>query len=223
MTSPFSFSQAEVRYNKGDAQIQMKLVDSGFNQMLFTPFMMTCRRATRRRRRAATRNRRPSAGMPGWEKWNTEGKDGSVERAGRASSSALASQGDNVADVKALHAIAIEFKHEKAHGKGAAPKKKSSVMRAAPTSLALAGAALITPRPKRRSTRAIAPRPTPGLPIGRVGSPRVDCHQSAAGVRGRAAGPAGGRKRHDGHHRRRGPRRCRADDGRRRGDLFAIV
>ena len=40
MTSPFSFSQASVTYKKGDAEIEQKIMDSGFNQLLFTPFTM---------------------------------------------------------------------------------------------------------------------------------------------------------------------------------------
>jgi hypothetical protein len=50
------------------------------------------------------------AGMPGWEKWNTERKDGSVN-ALVGKRFILSIEGDNVEDVKALHAVAgkIDF------------------------------------------------------------------------------------------------------------------
>ena len=40
MTSPFSFRYASVTYKKGDFEVTEKILDSGFNQMLFTPFSM---------------------------------------------------------------------------------------------------------------------------------------------------------------------------------------
>ena len=40
MTMPFSFSQAEVHYRKGESRLEIKIVDSGFNQLLFTPYAM---------------------------------------------------------------------------------------------------------------------------------------------------------------------------------------
>src|SRR5262249_18327116 len=40
MSSPVSFSTAEVRYSKGDSSIQLKMIDSGFNQLLLTPYAM---------------------------------------------------------------------------------------------------------------------------------------------------------------------------------------
>jgi hypothetical protein len=39
-TASFAFSRAGVRYERGDSRIEMKLVDSGFNQMLSAPFAM---------------------------------------------------------------------------------------------------------------------------------------------------------------------------------------
>ena len=105
MTSPFSFSQAEVRYNKGDARIEMKLVDSGFNQLLFTPFAMMMQAGYEKETQNGYEKSTTVAGMPGWEKWNTEGKDGSVN-ALVGKRFLLSIEGRNVPDVKALHAIA---------------------------------------------------------------------------------------------------------------------
>src|SRR5512139_2248941 len=40
MTSPVPFSQTEARYTKGDASMEVKVVDSGFSQMLVAPWAM---------------------------------------------------------------------------------------------------------------------------------------------------------------------------------------
>jgi len=108
MTAPFAYSQAEVRYNKGDARIEMKLVDSGFNQMLFTPFAMMMQAGYEKETQSGYEKSATVAGMPGWEKWNTEGKDGSVN-ALVGKRFLLSIEGNNVADVKALHAIAAKI------------------------------------------------------------------------------------------------------------------
>jgi hypothetical protein len=105
MTSPFAFSQAEVRYSKGDSQIEMKLVDSGFNQLLFTPFAMMMQAGYEKETQSGYEKSTTVAGMPGWEKWDTEGKDGSVN-ALVGKRFLLSIEGSNLTDVKALHAIA---------------------------------------------------------------------------------------------------------------------
>jgi hypothetical protein len=108
MTSPFAFSQAEVRYSKGDSQIEMKIVDSGFNQLLFTPFAMMMQAGYEKETQSGYEKSTTVAGMPGWEKWNTDGKDGSVN-ALVGKRFLLSIEGRNVPDVKALHAIAAKI------------------------------------------------------------------------------------------------------------------
>jgi hypothetical protein len=105
MTAPFAFSQAEVRYRKGDSRIEMKIVDSGFNQLLFAPFAMMMQAGYEKETQSGYEKSTTVAGMPGWEKWNTERKDGSVN-ALVGKRFILSIDGDNVDDVKALHAIA---------------------------------------------------------------------------------------------------------------------
>jgi hypothetical protein len=48
------------------------------------------------------------AGMPGWEKWNSEGKDGAVN-ALVGKRFLLSIEGSNLPDVNALHAIAAKI------------------------------------------------------------------------------------------------------------------
>jgi hypothetical protein len=105
MTAPFAFSQAEVNYNKGDARIEMKLVDSGYNQLLFAPFAMMMQAGYEKETQSGYEKSTTVAGMPGWEKWNTEGKDGEVN-ALVGKRFLLSIEGRNIDDVKALHAIA---------------------------------------------------------------------------------------------------------------------
>ena len=112
MTAPFAFSQAEVRYEKGDSRIEMKLVDSGFNQLLFTPFAMMMQAGYEKETQDGYEKSTTVAGMPGWEKWNTERKDGSVN-ALVGKRFILSIEGDNVEDVKALHAIASKIDFNK--------------------------------------------------------------------------------------------------------------
>ena len=78
MTAPFQFSQAEVRYRKGNSRLEIKIVDSGFNQLLFTPFTMFMQAGYEKETSSGYEKSTTVGGQPGWEKWNTEGKDGEV-------------------------------------------------------------------------------------------------------------------------------------------------
>ena len=40
MTSPIAYSQVETQYKKGDAEIEMRVVDTGYAQMLIAPWSM---------------------------------------------------------------------------------------------------------------------------------------------------------------------------------------
>jgi hypothetical protein len=108
MTAPFAFSQAEVRYTKGEANIEMKLVDSGFNQLLFAPYAMLMQTGYEKETQDGYEKSTSVAGMPGWEKWSSQRKDGSVN-ALVGKRFILTIEGNNVDDVKALHAIAAKI------------------------------------------------------------------------------------------------------------------
>jgi type II secretory pathway pseudopilin PulG len=104
MTAPFAFSQAEVRYNKGDARVEIKIVDSGFNQLLFTPFAMFMQAGYEKETSNGYEKSTTVGGQPGWEKWNTEGKDGEVN-AFVGKRYILTVEGRNVEDIKVLHDV----------------------------------------------------------------------------------------------------------------------
>jgi len=104
MTAPFSFSQAEVRYRKGESRIEMKVMDSGFNQLLFTPFAMFMQAGYEKETSSGYEKSATIAGHPGWEKWNTDGKDGEVN-ALVAKRFILSVDGRNVDDITVLHDV----------------------------------------------------------------------------------------------------------------------
>lgn len=105
MTQPFAFSQAEVDYTKGDARIEMKLVDSGFNQLLLTPYAMFLQAGYEKETESGYEKSTTVAGQPGWEKWDTEGKSGELN-ALVGKRFLLTLEGSQIDDAKVLHEIA---------------------------------------------------------------------------------------------------------------------
>jgi hypothetical protein len=78
MTAPMPFAQSEARYTKGDARVEVKVVDSGFAPLLIAPWSMMLasgysRETSEGYEKAVTVN-----GQPGFEKWNSERKDGEL-------------------------------------------------------------------------------------------------------------------------------------------------
>ncbi len=104
MTAPFKFSQAEVRYKKGDSSLELKIIDSGFNQLLFTPYAMFMQAGYEKETSSGYEKSTMVGDQPGWEKWNTEGKDGEVN-AFVDKRFILTVEGRNVDDIKVLHDI----------------------------------------------------------------------------------------------------------------------
>ena len=104
MTAPLAFSQAEVHYKKDDARLQVKIIDSGFNQILFTPFAMFMQAGYEKETQSGYEKSTTVGGQPGWEKWNTEGKDGEVN-ALVGKRFILTVEGRNIDDIKVLHDI----------------------------------------------------------------------------------------------------------------------
>lgn len=78
MTSPFSYSQASVTYRKGDADIEQKIMDSGFNQLLFTPFSMLMAADYEKETQDGFERSVKIGDYPGWEKWDSGSKNGEI-------------------------------------------------------------------------------------------------------------------------------------------------
>ena len=100
-TAPVAFSQAEVRYTNGDAEIELKIVDSGFQQLLLAPYTVFLtagyERATESGYEKSTRVNR----APGWEKWDAASRQGEVN-AVVGKRYLVQAQGSNVANIKVL-------------------------------------------------------------------------------------------------------------------------
>jgi hypothetical protein len=78
MTAPVAFSQAEVRYTKGDSRIELKIVDSGFHQLLLAPYTMFLTSGYERETANGYEKSTKVGSEPGWEKWNAVRKSGEV-------------------------------------------------------------------------------------------------------------------------------------------------
>lgn len=78
MTAPFAFSQASVTYKKGDADIDLKIMDSGFNQLLFAPFAMFMSAGYEKETQDGFEHSVNINGNPGWEKYSKGSRDGEL-------------------------------------------------------------------------------------------------------------------------------------------------
>jgi hypothetical protein len=105
MSSPFKYSQAEVEYSKGDSHIALKMVDSGFNQLLLTPYAMFLQAGYEKETSDGYEKSTKVNGEPGWEKWNAEGKDGELN-ALVGKRFLVQIEGRQIDDTKPLHALA---------------------------------------------------------------------------------------------------------------------
>ncbi|MEP6917519.1 MAG: hypothetical protein ABJC89_17845, partial [Acidobacteriota bacterium] len=78
MSSPVSYSEAQVEYTKGDARIEMKMVDSGLNQLLLMPYTMFLTAGYEKETSDGYEKSTKVNGQPGWEKWDSSSKNGEV-------------------------------------------------------------------------------------------------------------------------------------------------
>ena len=105
MTSPVPFSEAEVRYTRGDTHIEAKLVDSGFNQLLIAPLSMFLSAGYEKETEEGYEKAVKVAGFPGFERWNNASKSGEVS-AVIGKRFILTVEGENLDDTKVLHQFA---------------------------------------------------------------------------------------------------------------------
>jgi hypothetical protein len=104
VSAPFKYSNAEVTYTKGDSRIELKLADSGFNQLFFAPFTMLMQSGYEKETQDGYEKSTQIAGQPGFEKWNTEQKDGELT-AMVGKRFLLSIEGRKIDDIKQLHAV----------------------------------------------------------------------------------------------------------------------
>lgn len=79
MTMPVPFSQVEAKYTKGDARIEVKIVDTGFAQMLIMPWSMMLASGYSRESSSGYEKATTVGGNPAIEKWNKNSKNGEID------------------------------------------------------------------------------------------------------------------------------------------------
>jgi hypothetical protein len=105
MSAPFKYSQAEVHYTKGDSRITLKMMDSGFNRLLLTPYAMFLTTGYEKETNDGYEKSTKVNGEPGWEKWDSSGKDGELN-ALVGKRFLVMIEGSHLDDVKPLHELA---------------------------------------------------------------------------------------------------------------------
>lgn len=105
MTSPIAFSQVEASYKKGDAEVEMKIVDTGYAQMLIAPWSMFLASGYSRENSDGYEKSVSVGGNPGFEKWDSSSKRGELNIfAGKRFMVTI--EGRDLADTKVLHEFA---------------------------------------------------------------------------------------------------------------------
>lgn len=104
MTSPFAVSMAEVAYTKDNSRIELKMTDSGMNQMLLLPYSMFLSAGYEKETSDGYEKSTTVNGQPGWEKWS-DSKDGELN-ALVGKRFLVQIEGSEIADTKVLHDLA---------------------------------------------------------------------------------------------------------------------
>lgn len=108
MTSPFPTANAKTTYTKGDATIDVEIVDSGFNQLLLAPAMMFLQSGYSVENTSGYEKATTVNGQPGWEKWNSDSKRGEVN-ALVGKRFLVSIEGDNIDDTNVLKDVASKM------------------------------------------------------------------------------------------------------------------
>jgi hypothetical protein len=119
MTSPVAFSQTETRYKNGEQEIEVKIVDSAFNQILVAPWAMFLTAGYEKETDDGYEKSTTVSGNPGFEKWDDKRKDGEVNIV-VAKRFLVSVEGNQLADVKQLHDFAARIDFAKLAALGAA-------------------------------------------------------------------------------------------------------
>lgn len=105
MSAPFAYSMAEAAYTKGDSRIEVKMTDSGFNQLLLMPYAMFLSAGYEKETSDGYEKSTKVNGQPGWEKWDSSSKNGELN-ALVGKRFLVQIEGSQVNDTKVLHELA---------------------------------------------------------------------------------------------------------------------
>lgn len=108
MTSPVPFSQTETSYTKGDSRIDVKIVDTGFAQLLVAPWSMAMAMGYSKESSDGYEKATTVAGNPGFEKWDKADKRGELNYL-VAKRFMVSIEGSDIADTAVLHDVASKI------------------------------------------------------------------------------------------------------------------
>ena len=115
MTSPIAYSQVETTFKKGEAEIEMRVVDTGYAQMLIAPWSMFLASGYSRENSDGYEKSVSVGGNPGFEKWDVSSKQGELNIfAGKRFMVTI--EGRDLADTKVLHEFASKVDFGKIAG-----------------------------------------------------------------------------------------------------------
>ena len=97
-------AEAKVTFTKGDASIDVKIVDSALNQMLVAPFTMFLAVGYEKETDHGYEKGVKVGEYPGWEKWDSEDKDGELN-AIVSKRFIVQVEGRNIDNMKVLHSV----------------------------------------------------------------------------------------------------------------------
>ena len=108
ITIPVPFSQAEANYRSGDAQVEVKIVDSAFSEILVAPWAMFLTAGYQKKTANGYEKSVTVAGSPGFEKWDAASKDGELNLVVNKRF-LLTVNGSDITDTKVLHDFAARI------------------------------------------------------------------------------------------------------------------
>jgi hypothetical protein len=104
MTSPVNYAEASVTFEKGDAHVEEKIVDSAFNQLLVAPFSMFLTMGYEKETEDGYEKALKVNEYPGWEKWNSKDREGELNAIVNKRF-IVQIEGRNIDNPKVLHAL----------------------------------------------------------------------------------------------------------------------
>ena len=112
MTAPFPFSSTETSYKKGDSEIHVKVIDTGFAQMLIAPWTIMLASGYNHETSDGYEKATTVGGNPAFETWKNDSKRGELNIL-VAKRFMVSIEGNGLADTKALHDFAAKMDVEK--------------------------------------------------------------------------------------------------------------
>jgi hypothetical protein len=115
MTSPIAYAQVETEYKRGDAEVEVRVVDTGYAQMLIAPWSMFLASGYSRETDDGYEKATSVGGNPGFEKWDKSSKRAELNIFVNKRFM-VSIEGRDMADTRMLHEIASKIDFGKIAG-----------------------------------------------------------------------------------------------------------